>query len=130
MIKSQILKNIIYGLIFSIIFGIISNLLYSKLKLEESVIWYKQLYVLDIDTTKSDKMSGIRNAGIVNYTKFISDQFFSSLKFSLFIFKKTNKLKVCEHIRIEEADLSIFIESKGYESLESQNLDHKSQQLF
>ena len=121
MTKSGLSKHIIIGLILSLVFGFIGNFMYKKIKLEKNKNFYKELYVLDVN--KNEKTSKIRNIGVINYTKFISDQFYSSLGYSLSMFKRINTSSACKSISIQSSDNSIIIESGAYEESEKENLN-------
>ena len=120
MIKSGLSKHIIFGLIFSIVFGFMSNLLYQKLKQEDNKIFYKEVYVFDVG--KNEKTSKIRNIGVINYTKFIIDQFYSSLKYSLTMFTNINTIGTCKSINAVSSDLSIIIESGIYNQTQKETV--------
>ena len=112
MIKSRLTKKIIFGLIFSIIFGFMGNYLYNKIKLEDNIAWLNKFYVLEI--AKNENLNKFRNIGIFNHNNFISNKFFSSLRYNLLIFKKINNINVCQSISVVSSDLSILIESGSY----------------
>ena len=112
MIKSRLAKKIIFGLIFSIIFGFMGNYLYNKIKLEDNIAWLNKFYVLEI--AKNENLNKFRNIGIFNHNNFISNKFFSSLRYNLLIFKKINNINVCQSISVVSSDLSILIESGSY----------------
>ena len=120
MTKSRLAKKIIFGLIFSIIFGFMGNFLHGKYKIAESKTWYNELYILDI--TNNENTSKIKNVGIVNYTRFVRDQFFSSLQYTLMIFKRKNEVPVCKAINIQTVDFSIMIESGKFIESEKEKL--------
>ena len=105
-----------------------SNFLYKKILLQENKVSFKKLYVVDIVDHK--KTNNIRYIDTINYSQFISDHYYASLKYTLAIDKKTNENIACKQISIQKVDLSIIVESGSITENEKELVSSCISELF